>query len=420
MSRSDHALAFLSLFTGAGGLDLGLEKAGFEPSLCVEIDEDSRRTLQLNRPGWRLSNPGDIHALMPRDLLSQAGVRPGRLALLAGGTPCQPFSKSNYWVTGRAPGLRDPRARTLIAYLDAVAALLPHVVLLENVTGIAAQGQEAGLELLLRGFRSINRDHRVSYAPQVITLNAADFGVPQRRDRVFVVATVDGRRMEMPDPTHGTNNGSAPFLTAWDAIGDLDTATWPEELTISGRWAGLLGSIPEGHNYLWHTPRNVPNGGEPIFGWRTRFWSFLLKLAKALPSWTIQAGPGPATGPFHWKNRLLSVEELCRLQTFPRGYKVVGSRRSAQRQVGNAVPSAIGELLGLEIRKQLLGESVRRGLRLLPHHRIDCPRPEPLLEVPSEFLELRSGREDHPGVGRGPGAMRRGRNNRQAGGRPSR
>jgi DNA (cytosine-5)-methyltransferase 1 len=187
----------------------------------------------------------------------------------------------------------------------------------------------------------------------------------------------------------------------------LDRETWPSELNASGRWSTLLPSIPEGHNYLWHTPRNVHMGSEPLFGWRTRYWSFLLKLAKNHPSWTIQAEPGPATGPFHWRNRLLSIEELCRLQTFPHGYRIVGTRRSAHRQVGNAVPSAIGELLGLEIRRQIYGDRVRRALRLTPPARSDCPPPAHPSPVSTRYLCLRGRHQEHPGAGFGPGARQR-------------
>jgi DNA (cytosine-5)-methyltransferase 1 len=162
-----------------------------------------------------------------------------------------------------------------------------------------------------------------------------------------------------------------------------------------------LKSIPEGKNYLWHTPRG---GGEPLFGWRTRYWSFLLKLSKRQPSWTIQAAPGPATGPFHWRNRLLSMEELARLQTFPHNYQVVGNRRSAHRQIGNAVPCALGELLGLAIQQQLLGERhVRRQLELTPGLREDCPRAHPRRAVPHAYLDLQGNHADHPGSGLGPG-----------------
>ncbi|MGH8069990.1 MAG: DNA cytosine methyltransferase, partial [Candidatus Entotheonellia bacterium] len=130
------------------------------------------------------------------------------------------------------------------------------------------------------------------------------------RERVFILASIDGQTLKAPLPTHGEGNGLEPYHTAWDAIGDLDKEDWPLELEVTGKWAALLRSIPEGKNYLWHTPRG---GGEPLFGWRTRYWSFLLKLSKRHPSWTIQAEPGPATGPFHWRNRMLSIEELARV-----------------------------------------------------------------------------------------------------------
>jgi DNA (cytosine-5)-methyltransferase 1 len=180
-----------------------------------------------------------------------------------------------------------------------------------------------------------------------------------------------------------------------------------EDLAPTGRWARLLPSIPEGQNYLWHTARNVPRGGESLFGWRTKYWSFLLKLAKNRPSWTLQAAPGPATGPFHWTSRLLSTLELCRLQTFPDGYGIQGDRRAARKQLGNAVPAAIGELLGLEIRRQILGENVRASLTLIPTRRNDCPPPEVVAEVPEEYRSLRGVHQDHPGTGQGPAAITR-------------
>src|SRR5262249_53266014 len=150
------------------------------------------------------------------------------------------------------------------------------------------------------------------------------------------------------------------------------------------------------------------NRGAPLFGWRTRFWSFLLKLAKSKPSWTIQAEPGPATGPFHWENRLLSASELARLQTFPHDYRFYGSRHSAQRQIGNAVPSALAELIGREIRRQLLGhKSVRRAATLIPSRRRSCPPPLEPTEVLAKFDYLRGDHKPHPGTGQGPSAKQR-------------
>jgi DNA (cytosine-5)-methyltransferase 1 len=238
----------------------------------------------------------------------------------------------------------------------------------------------------------------------VFAVNAADYGVPQARKRVFLVAARDGTIFDPPLPTHGTH-GHQPHTTAWDAIGDLDIPVWDSTLAVKGNWADLLKSIPEGHNYLWHTDRG---GGESIFGFRRRYWSFLLKLAKNRPSWTIPASPGPATGPFHWKSRLLSVRELSRLQTFPDDYAISGSRLAAQRQVGNAVPPLLAEIVGRAIRQQLLGRGVfRRSLVFAVAYRKITPAAERVAPAPQAYLSLVRRHRAHPGVGKGPGARRR-------------
>lgn len=407
-ANGKRQLTSISLFTGAGGLDLGLERAGFSVRLCVEQDETARATLGSNQPDWRLSEPGDIHLLSPDEILRQAGLKRAGLTLLAGGPPCQPFSKSSYWVSGDTLRLRDPRAKTLRAYLRLVEHALPHIILLENVKGLAFDKKDEGLTLLKRGLDRINRKCGVQYVPHVVHVNAADYGVPQMRERVFVVADRDGKIFTKPSPTHGPVERSTddlqPYRTAWEAIGDLDDDRWPEELNVTGKWAKLLPSIPEGKNYLWHTPRG---GGMPLFGWRTRYWSFLLKLAKNLPSWTIQAQPGPATGPFHWRSRRLSIRELCRLQAFPNDYNIVGSYREAHVQVGNAVPPVIGELLGLAIRRQFFGENVTEKPKLPRAYASVCPVLEQPVRVPREYFGLRGKHGDHPGPGLGPRALQR-------------
>ncbi|MCH2535070.1 MAG: DNA cytosine methyltransferase, partial [Bdellovibrionales bacterium] len=316
----------LSLFTGAGGLDIGLEKAGFDVSLCVEVDPDCRATLSYNKPHWKQSDPGDISKISPEEILSQAGIQKEKqVDLLAGGPPCQPFSKSGYWVNGDSKRLSDPRASTLKSFLSVVEVALPKVILLENVKGLVFQSKDEGLKFLIKSLKKINKQFSVNYNLQVIHINCADYGVPQFRERVFLVADRDGTSLSAFSPRYGEigQNCSSelrPYRTAWDAIGDLDDDLITE-LAPRGKWADLLPSIPEGKNYLWHTPKSK---GTPLFGWRTRYWSFLLKLAKNKPSWTIQAAPGPATGPFHWKNRRLSIREPCRLQTFPDAYEIVG------------------------------------------------------------------------------------------------
>jgi DNA (cytosine-5)-methyltransferase 1 len=400
----NNDLAVLSLFTGAGGLDLGLERAGFETRLCVENDARAQATLRLNRPRWTLAEPSDAIEVArdPLAVLRASGVSRSEIVLLAGGPPCQPFSMAGNWTPDGPARMRDPRAQTIRAYLRILHSVRPEVLLFENVAGFAFKGRHQGFRALVRGIREINRERGTRYAPQLVRINSADYGVPQLRERVFVVAHRDGRILEIPQPTHGPKSVSGQsYRTAWDAIGDLDISTWPKELELQGKWAALVPSIPEGRNYLWHTSGQ---GGKPLFGWRTRYWSFLLKLAKNAPAWTIPASPGPATGPFHWQNRMLSAEEMCRIQTFPADFVITDPRRAAQHQIGNAVPPALAELLGKEIRRQLLSQRVSEdALSLIPASRVDCPSSEKPNNVPQKFLFLVGNHKAHPGEGKGPG-----------------
>jgi DNA (cytosine-5)-methyltransferase 1 len=356
---------------------------------------------------------GSIFDIPTAGLLSAAGLHPGEVDLLAGGPPCQPFSKSGYWSTGDARRLNDPRAQTLNAYLRVLEGAQPRAFLLENVDGLAYAGKSEGLRLLLNAVEDINRRTGTRYAPEWKVLNSADFGVPQVRRRLLVVAARDGTPFRFPtdlsesEPTamrQRSKDGTSFYRCAWDALADACVRP-DEDLAIRGKWAALLPSIPEGENYLWHTDRG---GGLPLFGWRRRYWGFLLKLSKARPSWTIQAQPGPAIGPFHWENRRLSAHELCRLQTFPDGVRLAGNRVSIQRQVGNAVPSLLAEVVGRAIRTQLLGlPPPRCSLVLLPPDLGSVPTPEPPAEVSDNYLILAGKHDAHPGTGQGNAARAR-------------
>lgn len=414
--RDGHAsrrgeLPTISLFSGAGGLDLGIELAGFDVRLCVEVDEVARQTLSASGRQRSLACPGDIYRLTPDAILEQARLKRGQVALLAGGPPCQPFSKAGYWASGDSRRLADPRAKTFDAYLDLLDAALPEVFLLENVRGLTYQEKDHAIRLIRSRVKQLNEKRRTKYEVSVLHINAADYGVPQLRERVFVIGHKGGVSFQQPVQTHASAEDSRVIAgelkrhqTAWDAIGDLDRHDWPQDLNVGGKWAALLPSIPEGHNYLWHTRYG---GGKALFGWRTRYWTFLLKLAKAMPSWTIQAQPGPSTGPFHWRSRRLSIRELCRLQSFPDWYEIQGDYRAAYQQVGNAVPPALAEVLGLEIRRQLFDERVKRTATLIPEERVDCPTAVRRRPVPRNFLCLQGKHADHPGTGKGPGAKRR-------------
>jgi DNA (cytosine-5)-methyltransferase 1 len=400
-------LTAISLFTGIGGLDFGFEAAGFRTAVAVELDPAACHAIRLNRR-WPVIQ-AKIQDTSSRMLLKTAGLRVGEADVLIGGPPCQPFSKSGYWKSGDALRLKDPRADTLAEFLRVLAETKPRAFLLENVPGLAFDRKNEGLQHLIQGIERVNRRARTNYRVHWRILNAADYGVPQIRERVFLVGARDGKEFQFPEPTFGppelASEGKQIHRTAWDALGDLPADPVDDSLVIGGKWGSLLPSIPEGQNYLWHTPRGR---GKPIFGWRTRYWSFLLKLAKNRPSWTIQAQPGTAIGPFHWRNRRLSARELCRLQTFPDGLRFDAGRSEIQRLLGNAVPSLLTEVLAWEIRKQFLGARKQpRRFKLLPPARDDMPNQETVEPVPDSYSGYFGNHADHPGEGRGRGASTR-------------
>jgi DNA (cytosine-5)-methyltransferase 1 len=260
MNQTSSPRSVLSLYTGAGGLDLGMEAAGFDTRVAVEMDPDAAATLRCNR-SWSVIE-SDVHAdaASSTAILRAAELTPGEADLLIGGPPCQPFSKSGYWAGGDSRRLSDSRATTLEAYLRVLRDTQPRAFLLENVPGLAFRGKREGLDLLERTIEAINREAGTNYSFNYAVLNAAEHGVPQDRHRVFIVGARDGTRFEFPAPAYfaaGQDQGEPsrpadlsssmlrPALTAWDAIGDLEDDDDPS-LRVTGKWADLLPSIPEG------------------------------------------------------------------------------------------------------------------------------------------------------------------------------
>ena len=197
-------------------------------------------------------------------------------------------------------------------------------------------------------------------------VNTADYGVPQIRERFICVGTRKdfGDKFIFPEATHNSpdkiseqqKNKLKPWVTCKDAIGDLDFDL-PEDkyMQAGSKDKELLKLVPPGDNYLYFTAkRGYP---KPLFKWRSRYWSFLLKLSPEKPSWTIQASFSNNMGPFHWKNRFLRISEIKRLQTFDDDYELSGDFRDQWRQVGNAVPVKMAEVIASEIMRQYFNES---------------------------------------------------------------
>jgi len=341
----------ISLFSGAGGLDLGVEAAGYRVTAAVEHDTDAALTME--KSFHHLASPTirkDILQVPTREILRQAGLRRGQSPdLLVGGPPCTPFSKSGFWLEWKRAGL-DPGASLLQAYTRVLAEAKPRAFILENVYALTYKNKASrpAYERLLRGIDDAGYDFRAK------VLNAADYGVPQVRPRLFIVGVPKGCRLpELPEPSHTgmwerrmSGGGTTPHVTAGEALADLECEPEPEEVH-RGQYAPLLREIPPGENYLFFTSER--GHAKPLFKWRSRYWSFLLKLDPLRPSPTIQAHPGPNVGPFHWENRRLRVGEIKRLFTFPDEFELVGTRVSVQAQLGNAVPPLLAETVAAQV-----------------------------------------------------------------------
>jgi DNA (cytosine-5)-methyltransferase 1 len=357
MDRASAPHAF-SLFTGAGGLDLGVESVGYNVVFAIENDPIAVETLNLNRKSYFPSlpevDPFDITQLDPRAVMRETGIAEGEIDLLVGGPPCVAFSKSGFHLDYKREG-RDPRAGLLGDYLRFLEALRPETYLLENVFGLAYRNQSAPFfNALVNGIRSLG--YSVTYE----VLNAADYGVPQNRQRLFVIGRRDGRSLELPGPTHWGEHERRrppdnvddllPHVTTREALRGLRTRPEPTE-EVNGKYGHLLPEIPPGRNYLHFTAHE--DHPKPLFKWRSRYWTFLLKLDPDRPASTIQGQPGPYVGPFHWNNRRLRVPELKRLQGFPDDFKLAGARRDIQLQIGNSVPPPLVARIAEAIRDQV-------------------------------------------------------------------
>lgn len=343
----------ISLFSGCGGLDLGLHDAGFNTVLAL----DSER---LCADTWRQSMPsvpflvGRIGALTRADIIAALGGKIGEIDLIAGGPPCPPFSKSRFYRKDKPRALEDPNGwETINGYLSMLEWVRPRAFILENVKGLAYKVHADALDTI------IERAEKLGYKVSTGVLNAADFGVPQIRERCFVVGSLD-TMITLPRPTHSREltPGLLPWVNAGEALYDLDTE---ENACDEGHFAGgqhhdLLRQVPPGDNYLYFTEkRGHPS---PRFKWRGRYWSFLLKLSPHMPSWTIQARRSNNMGPFHWRNRILRISEIKRLQTFPDAFELAGTIEQQWRQIGNAVPPMLAAAVGRSV-AEAIGAKLR-------------------------------------------------------------
>lgn len=337
----------LSLFSGAGGLDIGFHLEGFHIKACIELNKDACNTLEANK-GTYLSHDTkiyceDITKLSPNTVKEQIGD----IDFIIGGPPCQSFSAAGRRAGG-VNGINDTRGSLFWYYAQYLQVFKPSGFLFENVKGILQANKSKDWEIIKLSFRELG--YHLTYK----ILNAADYGTPQHRERVIMVGQLVDTPFKFPKPVFGPNSGGkTPYITPREAFADIDD---PHEIVplYSGKYGHLLQEIPPGLNYSFFT-ENMGHPS-PLFAWRSKFSGFLYKLNPDEPCKTLVAQQGKYDGPFHWRNRKLNINELIRIQGFPIDYKFEGSKISIEKQIGNSVAPKLAQYMAKAVLCQCFGE----------------------------------------------------------------
>ncbi|HET7507658.1 MAG TPA: DNA cytosine methyltransferase [Solirubrobacterales bacterium] len=365
-AKPEKDLLALSLFTGAGGLDIGIESTRrWQTVAFVDSDPDFCKSLEANHQAGRLGTPGskvlneDLAGFDFAKLRRRLGLRKGELDLLLGGPPCQSFSTA-----GRRGTIQDPRGELLWDFLRAVDEFRPKWFLMENVRGLlsAAIKHRPLAERPQAGGPPLEDDEQPGsvlalwqqdlaeigpYRLDSFEVNAVNYGAPQLRERMLLFGNRLGKQVDFPRPTHGPAEGLEPYATLRDALEGLHDPE-PVLLDFSPRKKEYLRLVPPGGN--WRAlPEDLQREsmGRAFFakGGRSGWWR---RLSWDLPSPTVMTMPNHASSSLcHPEEvRVLSLKECARIQGFPDDWAFSGTTADRYRQVGNAVPVRLGELAG--------------------------------------------------------------------------
>lgn len=342
-------LKVVSLFSGCGGLDIGFKQHGFTTVFATDIWDVACNTLQKNNMAKEVLCD-DVRNID----FNRIKKENGNIDCVIGGPPCPPYSQTRHYLINKKSGLEDEKAGFAVPeYFRAIKELQPKVFFFENVDGFTFKTHKEAFDFLK--YESDKLGYKISYK----VINCANYGIPQTRKRFICI----GVRKELkdfifPEETHADpnkSNGLLPWVTCGDVLSEFDYITDEEKKQRPGsKDYELLKEIPPGDNYLYFTEkRGYP---EPRFKWKSRYWTFLLKLTPNRPSWTLQASFSNNQGPFHWKNRFLRIEEAKRIQTIPDDYILTGNFKEQWRQIGNAVPSMMAGIIAKMIKKEYFDE----------------------------------------------------------------
>jgi DNA (cytosine-5)-methyltransferase 1 len=329
---------FIDLFAGAGGLSIGLERAGFKMIAATDWDHWSCETLRTNHPGAFVYE-GDIQQMKPKEFAAQIGT--DKVDLIVGGPPCQGFSQ-----LGKRDK-NDPRNAMWKEYMRFVDYFKPSIFLIENVPQLLKSVEFEGIK---------KKAESLGYEVAAEVLHAADYGVPQKRKRVIIIGSLIGTPTH-PEPTHRSpdkTNLLNVHLPVWrtvrDAIANLpkkpNGKNWHVGRNPTAKSLARYKHIPEGGNRFnlpsKLTPqcwKNKPTGSTDLFG----------RLSWDKPALTIRTEffkPEKGRYLHPAEHRPITIREAARIQTFPDDYILVGSHVAAAKQIGNAVPCLFAERIG--------------------------------------------------------------------------
>lgn len=364
-----NKLTAISLFSGAGGMDIGVQQAGFDILACCEIDRHCCETLRENiRRGQRntIVYEGDIKTFTPNQMLDDLHIQAGEVDLLFGGPPCQAFSQ-----IGKQRSMLDERGELLFEMVRYVKVIQPRAIMIEQVKGLLTakdlEGKRGGVfEQLIRELELLD------YVPKWRIMLAADYGVAQMRERVFIVATKKPNGFQFPDPTNGKQSdvanmfGLPPYKTVGEALAGLgepalknDSSLIPDDShydVTPRRDRERIHGVPEGKNLSSQT--HLPK--EQIGGLTKKDTTKFLRLDRSKPSNTLRGGEifyHPI------EDRYLTPREYMRIHGYPDNYVLRGPIRGRtgtvkdldqHRQIGNSVPPPLAKAVATKIKDIIL------------------------------------------------------------------
>lgn len=358
----------ISLFAGAGGLDIGIKRAGFDVKLAVEIEPIYCQTLQTNFPSLTVKQ-GNVMDYSRKRIYKEAGLSDNeQIDLFFGGSPCQSFSTA-----GKRQAFEDPRGQAMLKFADLVQEVQPKVFLLENVRGLLSSALKH-VPISERKDRPLEPDeqqgsafkhllkHFGNYEVSVELLNAANYGVAQTRERVFIVGVRNdlNTKFTFPDATHDKfgSKGKKEWRTVGDIFNELDIQKH-HHVNYSADRLKWMKMIPKGGGnwrdlrlYGEDVVKAAMGGAYESGGGKVGFFR-RVDIHKPAP--TLLTSPSQkSTNIGHpFEDRPLSIEEYLAIQEFPEGYHVAGTLSQQYTQIGNAVPTRLAQVLGESIIKML-------------------------------------------------------------------